>query len=148
MDGSTARRCRGGAANKGVMFRIGKDGDGFEVLHEFGMSAGDGETPPAAFTAVGDGSFLGVTEAGGNGNGTVFRFDPVDVRMRIGLTPITAELQWPASSTVDTLELTSGVGGFDWQQSGSAVTRVGDENRAAVPRSTTGQFFRVHRAWP
>ena len=137
----------GGAANKGLMFRIAKDGADFEVLREFGISAGDGETPSAGFTAVGDGSFLGVTEAGGNGNGTVFRFDPVDARLRLEITPSTAQLRWAASSTLDTLELTSGTDGFDWHPSGAAVTRAGNENQASVPRQGSGQFFRVRRLW-
>jgi len=138
----------GGATDKGAIFRIGKDGDRFEVLHEFGLSGTDGQTPSAAFTPVGDGSFLGVTEAGGQGNGTIFRFDPIGVRLRISMTPTTAELRWPTSSTVDSVEATPGVNGFDWHPTGVPVTRSGDENHASVPRQPAGQFFRVRRLWP
>jgi uncharacterized repeat protein (TIGR03803 family) len=136
----------GGAADRGTAFRIGKDGTGFSVLHEFGVSAGDGQTPSAGLTAVGDGSFLGVTEAGGdNGTGTVFRFDPVEVRLRINLTATAAELRWPASSTIDELEATSAVGGFHWQPSGASIFRQGEENQADVPRQAQGQLYRVRR---
>ena len=137
----------GGIADKGAIFRIGKEGDRFEILHEFGISVTDGQIPSAAFTPVGDGSFLGVTEAGGEGNGTIFRFDPADVRLRIFLTPTTAELRWPASSTVDSLEMTSGVSGFDWQPAGAPISRLANENQASVLRQPAGQFFRVLRIW-
>jgi uncharacterized repeat protein (TIGR03803 family) len=138
----------GGATERGTIFRIGKDGDRFAILYEFGVSAGDGQTPSAGLTSVGDGSFLGVTEAGGdNGNGAVFRFDPVEVRVRIGLTDTAAELRWPASSTVDELEATAALGAFDWHGVGATVLRLGDENEATVPRQSQGQLYRVRRGW-
>src|SRR6185436_3063733 len=124
----------GGAADKGAIFRIGKEGDRFETLHEFGLSVTDGQIPSAAFTPVGDGSFLGVTEAGGDGNGTVFRFDPTDVRLRIFLTKGTAELRWASSSTVDSLERSTSLSGFDWQPAGIPIIESGGENQASVPR--------------
>jgi uncharacterized repeat protein (TIGR03803 family) len=138
----------GGAYNKGALFRIRKDGNGFEVLREFGGFVGDGETPSAGLTGVGDGSFLGVTEAGGDsGTGTVFRFDPVEVRLRIGLSATVAELRWEASSTADALETTTDATSFDWQASQIQASQDGNELRAAIPRQPTGQFFRVRRVW-
>jgi uncharacterized repeat protein (TIGR03803 family) len=137
----------GGAFNKGTLFRIGRDGSGFRVLHEFGGGS-DGQTPSAAFAAVGDGSFLGVTEAGGHlGNGSVFRFDGAEVRLGIRLMGASTELRWPASSTVDSFEAAS-IGSFDWQPVPTAISSDEQENRATILRNSPGQFYRVRRLWP
>jgi uncharacterized repeat protein (TIGR03803 family) len=137
----------GGAYNKGALFRIRKNGSGFEVLQEFDGSSGDGEIPSAGLTPVGDGSFLGVTEAGGaTGTGIVFRFDPALVPVRISLSATAADLRWPASSTLDELEV-SNLSGFDWQRSQAEVSNDGDELHTSIPRQAMGQLFRVRRIW-
>ena len=75
----------GGATNNGVLFRIGKDGKNFQVLHNFCSSANcaDGNAPGRLIVGH-DGKIYGTTAAGGNttgncqfgGCGTIFRFAP------------------------------------------------------------------------
>lgn len=143
--GSTAL---GGAYDKGTLFRILKDGNGFQILRHLGEATWAAQTPSAALTPVGDGSFLGVAEAGGDlGTGAVFRLDPVEVRLRIELTASNAELRWPASSTTDVLEAAPSSGPLVWQPGTTEVSRVADENRVSITRLSTGQFFRVQRVW-
>jgi uncharacterized repeat protein (TIGR03803 family) len=76
----------GGANGTGTLFRLGLDGNGFEVIYTFspltinanGLSTNaDGATPIAGLTDGKDGKLYGVTNLGGTeGNGTVFSFDP------------------------------------------------------------------------
>ena len=74
----------GGANGNGVVFRIGRDGTGFTVLHAFQAITSDPDVIPALNPdgygplgplAVGsDGFFYGTTAAGGpNGTGTIYR---------------------------------------------------------------------------
>lgn len=74
----------GGATNHGVLFRIGKDGKNFEVLHNFCSSANcaDGNSPGGVVLGH-DGHLYGTTAFGGTlsndcfeGCGTIFRFIP------------------------------------------------------------------------
>jgi uncharacterized repeat protein (TIGR03803 family) len=74
----------GGATNNGVLFRIGKNGQGFQVVHNFCSAANcaDGNGPGSLILGH-DGNLYGVTFAGGNstgncfgGCGTIFRFTP------------------------------------------------------------------------
>jgi len=71
----------GGINNDGVLFRIGKNGKGFQVVHSFcaETNCADGATP-LSLTLGHDGHLYGVTAGGGEGNvfccGTIFRFTP------------------------------------------------------------------------
>jgi uncharacterized repeat protein (TIGR03803 family) len=60
----------GGAHSDGVLFRIGKNGTGFKVLHTFCSAAncGDGSNP-VGVTAGSDGNVYGVTILGGSNSG-------------------------------------------------------------------------------
>lgn len=67
----------GGTANKGLIFRMNRDGTGFSVLRSFTGSGGDGSTPAGELTQARDGVLYGVTYDGGkNGGGTVFKINP------------------------------------------------------------------------
>jgi len=76
----------GGGHNVGVLFRIGKDGAGFKVLHSFCSAANCADGSFASgVTAGSDGNIYGATIQGGaqrpncsfsTGCGTVFRFKP------------------------------------------------------------------------
>ncbi|HNX49733.1 MAG TPA: putative Ig domain-containing protein, partial [Thermoanaerobaculaceae bacterium] len=65
-----------GPANRGTIFRIGIDGNGIEVLHNFAGGADDGTEPSGGLT-LHDNMLYGVTRCGGSGSdfgdGTVFR---------------------------------------------------------------------------
>ena len=67
--------CFGGATNRGVVFRMSKDGSTYAVLKSFGIAAGDGEGPMSPLIEAGDGLLYGSTYGGGSSNnaGTVFR---------------------------------------------------------------------------
>jgi uncharacterized repeat protein (TIGR03803 family) len=58
----------------GVVFKINKDGSGYQILHHFLESASDGNSPYAALLQGTDGFLYGSTYYGGsNGLGVVFR---------------------------------------------------------------------------
>jgi uncharacterized repeat protein (TIGR03803 family) len=74
----------GGATNNGVLFRIGKNGQNFEVVHNFCSAANcaDGNLPGVVILGQ-DGHLYGTTAFGGSsvnscdgGCGTIFRFTP------------------------------------------------------------------------
>ncbi len=63
---------RGGTSDAGVVYRIGLDGSGYTVLHNF--SAGNGENPEGALVTGPDGMLYGTTMMGGSNNrGVVYR---------------------------------------------------------------------------
>jgi uncharacterized repeat protein (TIGR03803 family) len=67
----------GGTSNFGTLFMVNTNGNGFQVLHNFG----DGQVPqdgqsPYAGLALGPGNlFYGTTGFGGGGHGTVFKIN-------------------------------------------------------------------------
>ena len=137
----------GGSKGKGTLFRIKKDGSDFATLWNFPELALDGETPTPGLTAAGDGSYLGVTEAGGQyGNGTVFRIDPVPVRLRIGFSGL-IELSWPQSSTTDRLDVTDQLTLPDWKPLPNEVQAEGSLFKVNVSPESSARFFRLHRQW-
>jgi len=73
----------GGAANKGGIFRIKKDGTGFEILHSFDGTT-DGELPVGAPLIARNGKIYGSTANGGaDGNGFIFRMDTTGANFTI-----------------------------------------------------------------
>jgi uncharacterized repeat protein (TIGR03803 family) len=61
-----------GLFHQGTVFRIGKDGSGYQVLHHFGSRPDDGSSPQG-MTEGKDGKLYGHTDLGGvNGRGIVF----------------------------------------------------------------------------
>lgn len=65
----------GGTSNRGTVFRMNKDGAGFQVLHNFTGTPNDGQNPSHRLTLVDD-SLYGVAWEGGNsGAGVLFRLD-------------------------------------------------------------------------
>lgn len=62
----------GGDDNNGVIFKIGTDGSGFSLIHEFAGGAGDGECPDGSLIISG-GKYYGMTIGGGDSDsGVVF----------------------------------------------------------------------------
>lgn len=66
----------GGTDGVGTVFRMNKDGTGYEILHHFSRTGGDGQNPMATLMEDDGGWLWGTTYNGGNGGkGTVFIFD-------------------------------------------------------------------------
>lgn len=64
----------GGANNKGAVFKLNTDGDGFSVLHSFDGS--DGQTPMLNSLTLSGSTLYGIANQGGVGNnGTVFKLN-------------------------------------------------------------------------
>ncbi len=74
----------GGAGGAGTIFRIGENGTGFQVLHAFDDSIGEGFGGTAGLILGTDGMLYGMTGRGGPlGGGTIFRMNvaggPIEV---------------------------------------------------------------------
>ena len=65
----------GGQRNKGVIFRVNKDGTGYQLLHHFSTAADNGSSPNGSLLA--DGAvFYGMTFDGGTADkGSIFRIN-------------------------------------------------------------------------
>ena len=64
----------GGADRQGTVFKLSKDGTGYQVLHSFQATGNDGRGPLAGVIEAQDGWLYGVTEGGGaSGAGTIFK---------------------------------------------------------------------------
>lgn len=74
-DGSLLGTCMaGGSADLGILFRIERDGTGYQVLHHFTGGAADGGRPRSRLIPGIPGEFFGATLNGGTGNlGAVYR---------------------------------------------------------------------------
>ena len=67
----------GGTHGKGTVFKMDTSGGNYAVLYNFGANADDGASPYARLAQGTDGTFYGVTYAGGTANaGTIFRISP------------------------------------------------------------------------
>ena len=65
----------GGDANDGTVYKVSTNGSGFQLLHEFGTPAGDGDLPTAGMALVGS-TFYGTTAYGGaSGNGSIYKIN-------------------------------------------------------------------------
>ena len=68
---------KGGSSNTGTVFSLNLDGSGYQTVHSFQSSAGEGTYPVGGLTTVNN-LLYGTTEAGGNkSGGTIFSLDPV-----------------------------------------------------------------------
>jgi uncharacterized repeat protein (TIGR03803 family) len=74
-DGSLLGTCMtGGTADLGTVFRIERDGSGYQILHHFSGGNADGARPRSRLIPGATGEFFGATLNGGTGNlGTVYR---------------------------------------------------------------------------
>jgi len=70
----------GGSSGGGVLFRIGTNGSGFHILHNFCSSPNCADGGPGAMVLSTDGNLYGASYGGGddgpNGYGTIFRVIP------------------------------------------------------------------------
>jgi uncharacterized repeat protein (TIGR03803 family) len=58
----------GGSSSDGTVFRIGKDGSGFQILHSFAGGSSDGLIPVASLVLDRSGNLYGMTVGGGTGS--------------------------------------------------------------------------------
>src|SRR5439155_865873 len=64
----------GGSSGAGTVFKLGKDGNGYTILHHFDGS--DGRNPRGGLLSTSDGTLYGTTFGGGSNNsGVVFRLN-------------------------------------------------------------------------
>jgi uncharacterized repeat protein (TIGR03803 family) len=64
----------GGSTSSGTVFRINRDGSGYNIIHDFSVSEPEGQGAYGKLTEGSDGFLYGTTYfGGGNGGGTVFR---------------------------------------------------------------------------
>jgi uncharacterized repeat protein (TIGR03803 family) len=139
---------QGGLGN-GVIFMVGKDGSGYRQLYRFGTQTPDALAPVAGLTRSREGSYYGVSEAGGAGGvGAIFRFDPRLVEMSIARTMSGSILEWPKSSTLDQLQQNGSLSSNQWNIVAEPLSDLGDRFRVTVPDSGgERRFFRVRREW-
>ncbi|MBI1226958.1 MAG: T9SS type A sorting domain-containing protein [Bacteroidetes bacterium] len=71
----------GGTLDKGVIYRIKKDGTGFQVVYEFAGGL-NGERPVGQLVSMPNGNLYGVTNSGGSdGGGIFFRFSTTNFNL-------------------------------------------------------------------
>jgi T5SS/PEP-CTERM-associated repeat protein/uncharacterized repeat protein (TIGR03803 family) len=119
-DGSLLGTTRVGGGGQGTIFRLRKDGSGFQSLRFFG-AAGDGARPRSALAQAPGGVFYGATFGGGtNDQGVLFRlFAP-------GLIPVPSLVAQPRSfigppGSVTTLQVRAAGSEpffYQWQHNG------------------------------
>jgi uncharacterized repeat protein (TIGR03803 family) len=75
----------GGTNGAGILFRLGKDGSGYSILHSF--VAGDDGSGPIGLAQGSDGAFYGVAWQGGSMNcGTAFKLWPPELPIFTGIS--------------------------------------------------------------
>jgi uncharacterized repeat protein (TIGR03803 family) len=135
----------GGTDGRGTVFRIGFDGTGYQVLHNFAATTADtttglfvndgGAAPLAGLTDGQDGFFYGVTSTGGaSGAGVVFAIAPD------GGTFTVLHTFDVSNGSRPTAELTLGADGKLY-----GTTAAGGQT-AAGGASTLGTIFSLERA--
>jgi len=66
----------GGRSGKGTVFRLAKDGTGFQALRHFqGVPFGDGANPRAPLIEGPGRTLFGTTQSGGSGYGTIYKLN-------------------------------------------------------------------------
>jgi uncharacterized repeat protein (TIGR03803 family) len=66
----------GGSDDRGIVFKINRDGSAYSILYSFNITGGDGQSPFDGLTEGSDGMLYGTTAFGGSGNfGTIFRLN-------------------------------------------------------------------------
>jgi uncharacterized repeat protein (TIGR03803 family) len=67
----------GGSAGFGSIFKIQTNGAGYQVIHSFVATGGDGRMPIGGLVQAGDGSLVGTTRVGGGqAAGSVYKINP------------------------------------------------------------------------
>ena len=69
---------RGGIWGNGLLYSLSKQGDDYQILHQFDPGLSEGTQPHAGLVLGSDGDFYGTTCHGGTGDGTVFKLSAGD----------------------------------------------------------------------
>ena len=109
---------RGGANDKGTIFRIALDGSNYSLLHSF--DGGNGENPEGTLIVGTDGNLYGTTLQGGSGNrGIIFRLTTAGA--------VTTLYSFPSLSAFNT--------------SGLAINATGANPRAGLFLAADGNYY-------
>jgi len=121
----------GGNSDRGTVYKINRDGTGYQILHHFGQGS-DGQNPNGRLIEVQDGTLYGVTLRGGTfGVGTIYRLrkDGVGYQVFRSFGNITADGQYPLDRLVQgTDRLLYGVTGDGGPALAGTVYRVATNN--------------------
>jgi uncharacterized repeat protein (TIGR03803 family) len=134
----------GGVYDSGVIFRAQMDGSDYRVMWHFGALAHDGATPMGGLTLTDDGWVAGTTSEGGDLEmGSVFRFDPHAVVLRIEATGDLALLTWnTAGGELETAA--DSAGGLPiWLPQPADFTIDGNQTTAVILLDSPSRIFRV-----
>ncbi len=138
----------GGVANAGAIFRARMDGTDYRVMWHFGRVTGDGSSPEGGLVLDGSGWAMGTTATGGQlGLGTVFRFDPRVIVVRLEIVGANTVLTWSTANEGDevesaTLETASQP---EWLPQFSDITIVDSVATAILPADSTHRIYRIKR---
>lgn len=125
----------------GTLFKMNRDGTGYQILSVLGINGGDGQAPVQPLNAGPGGWLYGVTPIGGQfGGGTVFRFDTNGSNYSIlrSFGPSTNNGYFPAGTPVD------GGDGFLY----GTLSEGGASGRGLVYKmQTNGNSFTIVRAF-
>jgi uncharacterized repeat protein (TIGR03803 family) len=94
----------GGGTNygSGVVFKVGRDGTGYQVLRHLGADGGDSAAPRAALIQASDGAFYGTSSRGGSSSaGTLFKIQADGSGYTILLTFNSANGEYPVASLLE-----------------------------------------------
>jgi uncharacterized repeat protein (TIGR03803 family) len=130
----------GGAANRGTVFRLNKDGSGHMVLWHF--TGSDGSSPGAALRVSSDGAIYGTASGGGNsGYGTLFSLSVAQTVCCLSVTPegVSFTLTGPPGRSF-TIERASSPNG-PWNEVATLPMPFSGWNEFLDPDPLPGQAF-------
>jgi len=120
---------RGGTNGVGIVFKLGPDGTGYQVLHGFEGGTNDGANPGPGVVLGPDNGLYGVTPSGGTSNaGTIYRLDQDGANYHVLHHFGTS----PDDGTAPAAALLAGIGGVLY-----GSTSTGGPSNA-------GTIFRIH----
>jgi uncharacterized repeat protein (TIGR03803 family) len=124
----------GGPNDAGALFKLGTDGSGFTLLHEFGDFAGDGEAPFGSVTCVGEYLYgmtcYGGTHSVGDGDGTLFRIgtDGSGYTILKEFSSNSDGGAWPTGSLMYNAGMLYGMTSYEGPSGYGAIFRLDPEN--------------------
>ncbi len=150
-DGSLYGVCNtGGSGNgNGTLYHYVPSNGGFAMLHTFGDSASDGQSPYAAPTIDASGDIIGTASAGGDsdGDGVIYNFigsTPVTVSaLNLSNSTVTGAAATPSATGTVTLSLPAPIGGALVTLASANTSAVTVPASVTVPYNATSTTFNV-----